>query len=178
MADRLVLVGMMGSGKSTVGRLVARRLGWRFVDLDEEVAAAGGRSIVALFAEEGEAAFRKREATCLAASLADDAGGPAVIAAGGGVVSEPANRSLLGQAATVVWLRAAPATLEARVGDGGGRPLLAGAGGAEGRRRALRDLTARRAPLYEEVADVTVDVDGLSAEEVAARVAQAAGADG
>ena len=178
MADRLVLVGMMGSGKSTVGRLVASRLGWRFVDLDEEVAGASGRSVTALFAEEGEAVFRQLEATCLAASLDAGAGGPAVIAAGGGVVGEAENRSLLREAATVVWLRATPATLEARVGDGGGRPLLAGAEGADGRLGALRDLAARRAPLYQDVADVTVDVDGLSAEEVADRVAQAVGADG
>ncbi|MDE3086619.1 MAG: shikimate kinase [Acidobacteriota bacterium] len=161
---------MMGSGKSTVGRLVARRLGWGFVDLDEELSRETGRSVPALFAEGGEAGFRHMEARCLAAVLADEARGPAVVAAGGGVVGDPANRSLLRRAATVVWLRAEVATLEARVGDGAGRPLLAGADDAPGRRRALEALAAGRAPLYGEVADVTVDVDGLSAGEVAARV--------
>ena len=160
----------MGSGKSTVGRLVARRLGWGFVDLDEEVAGDTGRSVAALFAESGEPAFREAEARCLEAVLADEARGPAVVAAGGGVVGDPANRGRLQRAGTVVWLRAQVATLEARVGDGTGRPLLAGAGDAAGRRAAIQALAARRAPLYEEVADAVVDVDGLSAAEVAVRV--------
>lgn len=165
-----MLVGMMGSGKTTVGREVARRLGWRFVDLDEEIAGSSGRSIPELFADEGEAAFRRLEATCLARSLGDEEGAPAVVAAGGGVVGEAANRSLLREAATVVWLRAEPATLAGRVGDGEGRPLLAGAGGEEGRRQVLAGVAAARAPAYAEVADVVVDVDGLSADEVADRV--------
>jgi shikimate kinase len=173
VAERLVLVGMMGSGKSTVGRLVAGRLGWGYLDLDEEVARTSGRSIPALFAEEGEAAFRRAEAQCLAAALAEGPSGPSVVAAGGGLVEEAANRSLLRGRATVVWLRAEPSTLEARVGDGGGRPLLSGAEGTGGRRKTLGDLAARRAALYDEVADVTIDVDGLSADEVAARVAAA-----
>ena len=159
----------MGAGKSTVGRLVARRLGWDFVDLDEEVATETGRSVPALFAAGGEPAFREAEARCLAAILADEARGPVVVAAGGGVVGDPANRGRLQRAGTVVWLRAEVATLEARVGDGSGRPLLAGADDA-GRRSAIGALAARRAPLYEEVADAVVDVDGLPAAEVAARV--------
>ena len=175
MGDRLVLVGMMGSGKSTVGTALARRLGWRFVDLDEELCRTSGRSVPALFAEEGEAGFRRLEARGLAAVL--DAGeGPTVVAAGGGVVVDAANRSLLRRTATVVWLRAEPSTLAARVGAGEGRPLLAGADAAGGTREVLAALAAARAPLYEEVADVTVEVDGLSADEVTAQVVEALGA--
>lgn len=167
-----MLVGMMGSGKSTVGRRVARLLGWRFVDLDEEVARTSGRSVAELFDEQGEAAFRRLEATCLAGAL-DAGAGSTVVAAGGGVVLDAGNRSLLRTAATVVWLRAEPSTLAARVGDGEGRPLLSGAGASDGPREALASLVATRAALYDEVADATVEVDDLSADEVAARVVQA-----
>jgi shikimate kinase len=161
MAEHLVLVGMMGSGKTTVGRLVARRLGRRFVDVDDEVAGAAGAPVPELIARDGVEAFRALESACLARCLAEAQ--DSVVAVGGGAVLDPANRAAMGAGATVVWLRARPATLAARVGDGAGRPLLAG-GDVLGRLTALAD---ERAALYEETAGAFVDTDGVSPEEVA-----------
>jgi shikimate kinase len=169
VGERLVLVGMMGAGKSTAGRLAAHRLGWRFVDVDEEVCDRAGCSVAELFAQRGEAAFRGLESECLAAAMGGQ--GDAVVSVGGGAVLDPANRRLLGGGATVVWLRASPATLAARVAGGGGRPLLAVAGQTP--ESVLVELARERAGLYAEVADVVIDVDGLDPELVADRLCSA-----
>jgi len=163
MADRVVLVGMMGAGKTTVGRELAARLGWRFLDTDVLVEEATGSTVAELFATAGEEAFRSEEARQLARALSSE--GPAVVSAAGGVVVAPANRAQLASARAVVWLRAAPATLAARVGSGEGRPLLADDPAA-----ALAELDAVRRPLYGEVADVVVDVDDLDASTVVDRI--------
>ncbi len=168
MVDRLVLVGMMGAGKTTVGRMVAERLGWRHLDSDEQVVAATGRTVPELFAHAGEAAFREEEARALEAALSGP--DPVVVSAAGGVVLAEANRSLLARSGTVVWLRADPGTLSRRVGSGAGRPLLDGDPAA-----ALAALDVARRPLYAEVAEVVVDVDGLSPEEVADEVLRRSG---
>lgn len=166
MAEHLLLVGMMGTGKSTVGRLVAARLGRPVVDTDDVVEQAAGTSVAAIFATSGEAAFRRREAEALQDVLAcDDA---CVVSVGGGAVLDPTNRAAMRRAGTVVWLRARPDTLEARVGDDDGRPLLSGVG--EGVAGALVRIDAERRPLYDELADEVVDVDGLDPDEVADRV--------
>ena len=163
MADRVVLVGMMGAGKTTVGRELAGRLGWRFLDTDALVEATVGSTVAELFASRGEAAFRLEESSVLAESLVG--GGPAVVSVGGGAVVAPANRELLATAGAVVWLRADPATLAARVGSGVGRPLLDG--DPAGALAALDDV---RRPFYGEVADVTVDVDDLEPSMVVDRI--------
>jgi len=163
MADHLVLVGMMGSGKTTVGRELARRLGWTFLDSDALVEADTGSTVVELFAERGEAAFRAEEARVLAEAL--DTPAPAVVSAAGGVVLAADTRALLASRGIVVWLRADPATLSARVGTGAGRPLL-----ADDPAGRLVELDAVRRPLYEEVADVVVDVDDLDPPRVADRI--------
>lgn len=163
---------MMGAGKSTVGRLVARSLGWSFRDVDDEVERVAGTSVAEVFAGRGEPAFRALEAEALARCLDDDT--DAVVSVGGGAVLSPANRARLASGGTVVWLRAAPATLAARVGDGDGRPLLAG--GPDEAARRLAELAGERAPLYAEVADAVLDVDGCAPEEVAAQVVAARGA--
>lgn len=159
---------MMGSGKSETGRKLALVLGRRFVDCDESVVEAAGRSIPEIFAAEGEAGFRRRESESLAAVLASpDA---AVIATGGGAVTVARNRALLADAA-VFWLRARPEVLAARVGDGAGRPLLgSGAAGGDALER-LRRLAAERDGWYVEVADIVVDVDDLSVSEAMGAVA-------
>jgi shikimate kinase len=167
VAERLVLVGMMGAGKSAVGALAAAALRRRFVDVDAEVEQRCGSSIAALFATEGEAAFRRLESDLLAESVADES--DAVIAVGGGAVLDRANRARIVAAGTVVWLRARPGTLAERVGDGDERPLLGGAGPG-GVARRLAELAEQRAPLYEEVADAVVDVDDRSMEAVVADV--------
>lgn len=161
----LVLVGLMGVGKSTVGRALAERLGRPFVDLDEAVVAAAGRPVAQLFAEEGEAGFRAREAAVLAEVLG--AGAAAVVATGGGAVLCGRSRDRLAGQATV-WLRASPPVLAERLGAAPGqeRPLLAGAD-PEAR---LAELAGERDPLYHEVAGIVVDVGGLSVDEVVDRV--------
>jgi chorismate synthase len=161
--ERILLVGMMGAGKSTVGQLLARRLGWAYLDSDRQVEAVTGHTVPEIFAAQGEPAFRALET----AVLQEAVGGPdpVVVSVAGGAVLDPANRALIRRSGTVVWLRARPDTLAARVGDGAGRPLL-----DPDPATAVRALEAVRRPYYAEVADVVVDVDELSADQVADRV--------
>ena len=156
----------MGAGKSTVGRRLARRLGWSLLDSDEMVVASTGRTIPEIFAADGEAAFRAEESRMLAEAAGSDE--PAVVSVAGGAVLDPGNRRVMAAAGPVVWLRADVATLARRVGDGRGRPLLDGDPAA-----ALRRLDAERRPLYAEVADIVVDVDDLTADEVVERIVAA-----
>lgn len=165
-ARRVLLVGMMGAGKSTVGRLLADRLGWSYADSDEEVERRSGRTVRELFEAGGEAAFRPLESEALAAALGGD--GPAVVSVAGGAVLDPQNRALIRRSGTVVWLRATPATLARRVAATGSpdhRPLLAG-----DRDGVIARLEAERRPLYEDVSDAVVDVDELDPVAVAERV--------
>lgn len=165
---RVVLVGFMGAGKSTVGPLLAALLGYRFVDLDAEVERAAGATVPALFRERGEAAFRRLEARATAAL---DEARRVVVAAGGGWMARPALRDRWPDAVRV-WLRASPATILARVRDAGdglaGRPLLNPADPARSVRRLLeaREADYRRAEL-------AVETDGRSPEAVARAVARA-----
>lgn len=167
-APRLLLVGMMGSGKTTVGRLLAARLGWPYRDSDEMVQAATGHSVQELWLRRGEQSFRAEERRVLVEAL--DAPGPAVVAVAGGAVLDPDNRARLAGAGTVVWLRADPATLVDRIATHPGhRPLL-----ADDPAGALLELDAARRPLYEQLADVIVDVDGRRPDQVADEVLAAA----
>lgn len=170
MSDRdshLLLVGMMGAGKTTVGQLVAQRLGRPYRDSDAMVEEATGHSVPELFAAEGEASFRAAESAALRNAVEPP---PAVISVAGGAVLDPSNRALLQRSGTVVWLRANPDTLAARVGDGEGRPLL-----GPDPPRALAELDLVRRPLYEAVADAVVDVDELEPAQVVDAVLLAAG---
>jgi shikimate kinase len=147
----VVLVGLMGVGKSTVGRRLAKELERPFADADEQVELRAGRAIPAIFREDGEEAFRRLESEVLADLVGRDA--PLVIAAGGGVVSRAQNRATLAGRTTVVWLRASAGFLAART-DPTHRPLL-----AEDAERTLSRLLAEREPLYAAVADLVVDVE-------------------
>ncbi len=159
----MLLVGMMGAGKSTVANLLARQLGWPLVDTDALVEQRAGKSVAEIFARDGEAAFRAAEAAAVAG--VPDIEEPVVVSVGGGAVLAEANRRTMRAAGTVVWLRARPATLAARVGSGSSRPLLVDRGWEP--REALEKLVAERRLYYEEVADVVVDVDEISADEAA-----------
>ena len=156
----VALVGLMGVGKTAVGATLSRRTGRRHVDLDRAVAQLAGRSIGVIFHEGGETGFRDLEARCLALQLAVE--DPIVMSTGGGVLGREENRLALADA-TVVWLQATTATLVARLGDGSGRPLLAGGDPVV----VLERLAAEREPAYGAVADLVVDTDGLTLDEVA-----------
>ena len=158
LAEKILLVGMMGAGKSTVGPALARRLGWSYVDSDEQVVRRTGRTVPELFAERGEAAFRAEEKQALREAVAAE--GPAVVSVAGGAVLDAGNRDVLREGGTVVWLRAPVATMVDRVGAGEGRPLLGDDPAA-----AVARLYEQRRPLYAEVADIVVDVGHLSPAE-------------
>jgi shikimate kinase len=170
VAEHLLLVGMMGAGKSTVARIVAARLGRSLVDTDVEVERVVGSSVREIFSARGEKEFRAQESRVLAGILAGPL--PAVVSVGGGAVLAAPNRAALRAGGTVVWLRARPETLARRVGRKADRPLLAGA--ADGPAAALARIDDERRVLYEEVASAVVDVDALTPGAVADRVIAAA----
>jgi shikimate kinase len=165
---RIVLAGFMATGKTQVGRRLARALGWRFVDTDALVEAAAGRSVAAIFAEEGEPGFRARERAAVAEACAMPS---AVVAVGGGALLDPANREALLAAGPVVCLRASPEEILRRVGTARDRPLLSGPAIRSAAERLVRieALLAERAPVYD-CATHVVDTDGLSPRQVARRV--------
>jgi len=149
-----------------VGRLVAAALGAPFTDLDEEIARCAGKSVAAIFREDGEPAFRALEAECAGEAFA---GAPSVIATGGGFFEDAANRSAARAAGITVYLEVEPATAARRLGGDGGRPLLEGGDPA----RRLAALLDRRCAGYLD-AEYVVATDGETAEAVAQRVASLA----
>jgi len=150
----------MGAGKSSVGPALARRLGCPFLDTDVEVERVANRSVAEIFTVEGEAGFRARERAAVAACTQR----AAVVALGGGAVAEPETEALVSAAGAIVYLRARPETLLARLGDAEQRPLLAGRGEAE-RLQCLRELLAARETAYSR-ARVQVDTDERTLDEV------------
>lgn len=158
----LWLVGMMGSGKSTVGPLVAVALGRSFVDLDLAIAARTGLEVAELVAGD-EPSFREEEA----AAVREAAGTDAVVATGGGVVLDDGNVAAMRASGVVVWLEAAADVLAVRLGDGAGRPLL-----GDDPRNALHRISRERADAYRSAAHRVVLAEGDPAE-VAERVLEA-----
>jgi shikimate kinase len=156
---RVVLVGFMGSGKSSVGRLLARRLGYRFEDMDRRIEERAGRSVEAIFRDDGEEAFREmeREEARALSRL-----GERVVAAGGGAFTRHETRALLQEGALTVWLRCDLDRILARVPADGSRPLA-------GNRAIMRALLAEREPSYR-MADVAVDASSGTPREVADRI--------
>jgi len=160
----LVLIGFRGAGKTAVGRILAERLGWPLVDTDALVEAGAGTSIAEIFAAEGEAGFRRREADAVRTATE---GGAAVISAGGGVVLRDANMRHLKGVGAVVWLQAGTATLLARITDDARspatRPPLTPLNASD----EVSALAAKREPLYRRWADLVVVTDGRSPQSVA-----------
>jgi shikimate kinase len=155
----LVFVGMMGAGKTAIGRRVAERLGVDFVDADDEIEAAAGCSITEIFERHGEAAFRDGEHRVIARLLE---GAPKVVATGGGAFMNEATRRAIESHGTSIWLRADFETLWRRVSRRDHRPLLK----TENPRKTLRDLIEARYPTYA-AADLTVEsTDGPRSETV------------
>lgn len=160
------LVGMMGAGKTTVGKVLARRLGREFVDCDREILERTGVPIATIFEIEGEAGFRRRESAVLA-ELARRPG--VVVATGGGAVISEENRRVMRESGTVVYLHASLDHLYERTRRDSVRPLL-----AKGDRRAtLAELLSTRDPLYREAAHIVVESGSPSAGSLAGRIAQA-----
>jgi shikimate kinase len=153
--QRLTLVGYRGCGKTTIGRLVATALGWRFIDLDHRITVASGRSIAAIFAGDGEAAFRTLERSALQAALVGTR--MLVLSTGGGCVLSPANRAILrSRGGLVVYLEVPVAVLQHRLrADGTARPSLTGRHPAD----EVAAVLAVRDPLYRAVAHATIDAN-------------------
>ena len=147
---RLFLVGMMGAGKTTVGRQLAKRLGKTFHDADREIETRTGVSVAVIFDIEGEAGFRKREAEVIEQMTGLD---DIVLATGGGAVLDPRNREHLKSRGFVIYLHALPPVLWQRTRTDKSRPLLQGADPRE----RLESLYAARDPLYRDVADLVVE---------------------
>jgi shikimate kinase len=159
------LVGMMGAGKTTIGRMLARRLKLRFIDADLEIEARCGVKIPVIFEIEGEAGFREREAQ----AIADLSAQPGIVlATGGGAVLSAESRAHLAKRGTVVYLRARPEDLFQRVRHDKNRPLLA-TPDPLGR---LRELYEYRDPLYREVADIVMDTGAQSIQTLARALLQ------
>lgn len=155
----IAFTGFMGSGKTTVGRIVADALGCPYMDLDEIIVKKAGKSIPQIFEAEGESGFRRREKDALEKTVAKYSESTAVLSLGGGSVTVPGAVSLLREKTVCIYLEADADTLRARLeGETEGRPL---AGEGFGER-----LEARR-PLYESAAHVTINTEGLTPEEVA-----------
>ena len=155
----ITLTGFMGSGKTTVGKVLADFLGCPFMDLDDLVVKKAGKSIPDIFAQDGEPAFRQLEARLLRQTVEKYAENTAVLALGGGAVTTPASAALLHEKTVCIYLRATLDTLLQRLaGETASRPLADD---------AMAARLAEREPLYEETAHVIVDTDGLAPDEVA-----------
>ena len=159
----IVLIGMMGSGKSAVGREIARKLGWSFIDMDEEIEREQGTSVAEIFARRGEADFRVMEKELIKKMAGS---GRCVIATGGGTPCSEENWKTLAREGWIVWLKALPITLFERIQkERATRPLLQDPDPLG----TLRTLLAKREPFYEK-ADYIVETEGLKAEDVAEKI--------
>ena len=160
----LALIGYRGTGKTSVARLLALRLGWDWVDADVEIELRAGKSIATIFADDGEEAFRNLESQVLGELVARE---KTVLALGGGVVLRAGNRELLRNVSTVVWLTASPGTLAKRIAadesTAARRPNLTVAGGMT----EITAMLAQREPLYRQCATLEVDTENRSPGEVA-----------
>lgn len=159
---QVIFTGFMASGKSAVGRRLARRLRRPFIDLDQQIEKREGRSIAAIFDSDGEAAFREMERVAVDALEGEP---ESVIATGGGTFIDPVNRGRLRELGVVVYLATGLETIIERVSRNDKRPLASG----EGAEQKIRDLWQQRLPVYGK-ADIMIETDGLTVDQSAARV--------
>ena len=159
MAKRIYLIGFMGSGKTTVGRLLAERLNWSFLDLDLEIERAEKRSVRDIFQNSGEPYFRNLESKRLQ-EISTSA--EQVVALGGGAYIEGATREFVESHGVSVYLETALESIQTRIANDGSRPLFSD-------RERVRELYLKRLPSYR-MAQVTINTEGLKAEEVVDRI--------
>jgi shikimate kinase len=165
----IVLIGFMGSGKSTIGRELHQRLGYQLMDFDQMIEEKLGKKITEIFRDEGETFFRDLE-TQLLTEIAQITGVRHIISTGGGVVVRPENRELLHKLGYVVWLNAKPNVIYERTSRNRERPLLQ----TENPRESIKQLMELREPWYRETAHLTVDTSGLESHEIAAGILESA----
>ncbi len=163
MAARVLLMGLMGAGKTAVGHAVADQAGWTYLDNDELVVRATGETAKQILAYQGEAALRAAESAALRAAIALQP--PVVAGVAGGCVLIPADRGMLAEQTSVVWLRASHALLAERLASDTDRPWLAGDPAA-----AIERMAADREAGYAEVADLVVDVDDRTPGQIAGEI--------
>ena len=169
----LILIGYRGTGKTTVARILSERLGWPWVDSDDEIEAAAGKSIAEIFAAEGEPAFRDWESRVLANLLSDDRH---ILALGGGAVLGERNRDLLAAAdGKIVWLTASPETIHQRITSDATTSLRRPDLTPEGGITEITRLLAQRGPIYRQCADAAVDTEGKTPVQVATEILQSIG---
>lgn len=166
-ARNLILIGFMGTGKTSVGKRVARSLGFSFLDTDELIERMAEKSIARIFEDEGEETFREWEAEALrrCARFQDT-----VISTGGGIVTREENRRLLARAGHVIWMKADPKTIFERVSRRRIRPLLQ----TDNPRRTIEELLKQRTDLYRQSADEIVDTSNLTLDETVHGLAESA----
>ena len=169
LPKNIVLVGLMGCGKSTVGRKLQAMLGYPLIDTDHLIEEKAGLSITEIFARRGEPAFRELESAVLNELSAP--GTPRrIIATGGGIVGRKANRRLLSKLGYVVWLQAPVDVILQRTARNRDRPLLQ----TENPREKIEKLLIERSPLYHEIADLELETSGLETEEIACGILESA----
>ncbi len=162
----IILIGPMGSGKTSTGRMLAKEMGYAFADTDEEVTKRTGVSIAYIFDVEGEEGFRKRECLALKECLNDN---NTILSTGGGIVLSKENRDLLQDRGTVVYLQTSIRSQVKRTASTNNRPLLQNNDPEE----TLEKLMLTRAPLYEEIADITIMTDNKSLQEMSKEIQRA-----
>ena len=162
----IILIGPMGSGKTSTGRMLAKEMGYAFADTDEEVTKRTGVSIAYIFDVEGEEGFRKRECLALKECLNDN---NTILSTGGGIVLSKENRDLLQDRGTVVYLQTSIRFQVKRTASTNNRPLLQNKDPEE----TLEKLMLTRAPLYEEIADITIMTDNKSLQEISKEIQRA-----
>ncbi len=164
----IILIGLMGSGKTTVGRIVSQMINFQFIDTDQQIIETAGQSIPAIFAAETEAGFRLRESTALRGMLGRRG---SVIATGGGIITQPRNLPLLRHLGFIVWLDADPLQLARRTAYNQDRPLLAG---EEDPQAKLTRLLTERKPIYKALADLRIHTAELTPQETAYGIMESA----
>ena len=162
----IILIGPMGSGKTSTGRMLAKEMGYAFADTDEEVTKRTGVSIAYIFDVEGEEGFRKRECLALKECLNDN---NKIISTGGGIVLSKENRDLLQDRGTVVYLQTSIRFQVKRTASTNNRPLLQNKDPEE----TLEKLMLTRTPLYEEIADIIIMTDNKSLQEMSKEIQRA-----